>query len=64
MNKSAKQRAKSELKSRINRSHNLDDQLIAFVKFLARRAAEEDYKTLLERTNNQNIAKKVKGEEQ
>ncbi len=59
MSKSAKHNRQSELKSHEERSHNPDLALIAFVKFLARKAAEEDYKTLQESMPNQII----KGEE-
>jgi len=49
-----------ELKSHDNRSHNQDLALIHLVKFLARNAAEEDYKAHVDKLSNQ----KIKGEEQ
>lgn len=55
MNKSAKNNQQTQLKSHSNQSHNLDSRLIALVKFMARRAAEEDYKTKNSRKNNQDI---------
>ena len=50
MNKPAITSKQAKLKSLSNRSHNhdsIDPRLIALVKFLARRAAEEDYKSHL-----------------
>ena len=49
-----------KLKSDGNRSHNPDSQILALVKFLARQAAEKDFKTYVKHSNNQNM----KGEEQ
>ena len=50
MNKPAITSKQAKLKSPANRSHNncsIDPRLIALVKLLARRAAEEDYKSHL-----------------
>lgn len=55
MDKSAKNNQRTQLKSHGNQSHNLDSRLIALVKFMARRAAEDDYKTMNSRQNNQDI---------
>lgn len=35
------------LKEMEDRSHNLDEQLIALIKFMARKAAQDDYKASL-----------------
>ena len=59
MNKSAKRNKQARLKSHSDRSHNLDLTLIHLVKFLARQAAEEDYKAHVDKLSNQNL----KGEE-
>jgi len=58
MSKNSKHNRQSELNTEINRSHNSDLDLIAFVEFLARQAAEEDFKALRDLPNQ-----KFKGEE-
>jgi len=51
-NKSAKENRQDKLNSCHNQSHNnKNSQLLALVKFLAHQAAEEDFKTLMMRTN-------------
>ncbi len=45
----------NHLKTPCNRSHNEGSQLIALIKFLARRAAEDDFKVSQERSNSQHI---------
>ncbi len=47
MNKPTNSAKQAKLKSQANRSHNLDSpdaQIIALVRLMARRAAEEDYR--------------------
>lgn len=53
--KRSKIREKIELKTHSDRSHNLDLTLIHLVKFLARQAAEEDYRIHVDRLSNQNL---------
>jgi len=57
--KRSKIREKIELKTHGDRSHNLDLTLIHLVKFLARQAAEEDYKLCDDKLSNY----KLEGEE-
>ncbi len=57
MNKPKSNNKQTQLKSHGNRSHNQDsqdinNQVIAFVKFLAREAAQQDYDTMHARSNN------------
>lgn len=58
MDKPAKQEKMAELQSHRNQSHNLDSQIYELVKFLARRAAQDDYNAGVKSANNQ----KIKGE--
>jgi len=49
MNSPTGKNKQTQLKTPINRSHNRDisdERMIALVKFLARRAAEDDYNAL------------------
>jgi len=51
MNKPSKQNKQTQLKTQPNRSHNRDsgdEHIIALVKFLARCAAEDDYRATQE----------------
>ncbi len=51
MNKPSKQNKQTQLKTPTNRSHNRDssdEHIIALVKFLARCAAEDDYRATQE----------------
>ena len=47
-----------ELKSLSDESHNAHDNLIALVKFLARHAAEEDFKNFAAQINQTNEGEK------
>lgn len=53
MDKPAKQEKMAELQSHRNQSHNLDSQIYDLVKFLARRAAQDDYNASVKSANNQ-----------
>jgi len=52
MNRSSKHNKREKLKTPIKESHNQSTELIAFIEFLARCAAEEDYKSLTAQSNN------------
>ncbi len=58
MDNSAKEKMLAELLSHSNESHNLDSQIYELVKFLARRAAQDDYNAGVKSANNE----KIKGE--
>lgn len=53
MNKSSKYNNSLELKTPTKESHNQGSELIAFIEFLARCAAEQDYKSLSAQTYKQ-----------
>lgn len=55
MDKPAKQEKMAELQSHSNQSHNLDSQIYELVKFLARRAAQDDYNASTKSANNEKI---------